>query len=60
MSLARHDKVGKNGKTKHDAEHGDLTSHVLIKFGKKLRLQKYSRKLKCNCIMFDPRSEVYR
>ena len=53
-------KVGKNGKTKHDAEHGDLTSHVLIKFGKKLRLQKYSRKLKCNCIMFDPRSEVYR
>lgn len=46
-------KVGENGKTKYHTEHGDLTAPALVKLGKKLKLQKYSRKLKCNYIMFD-------
>jgi len=46
-------KVGDNGKTKYHTEHGDLTAPALVKLGKKLKLQKYSRKLKCNYIMFD-------
>lgn len=46
-------KVGENGKTKYQTKHGDLTAPALVKLGKKLKLQKYSRKLKCNYIMFD-------
>ena len=46
-------KVGENGKTKYHTAHGDLTAPALVRLGKKLKLQKYSRKLKCNYIMFD-------
>ena len=46
-------KVGENGKTKYHTEHGDLTAPALVKLGEKLKLQKYSRKLKCNYIMYD-------
>lgn len=46
-------KVGENGKTKYHTEHGDLSAPALVKLGKKLKLQKYSRKLKCNYIMYD-------
>ena len=46
-------KVGENGKTKYHTEHGDLTAPALVKLGKKLKLQKYSRKLKCNYIVYD-------
>ena len=46
-------KVGENGKTKYHTEHGDLTAPALVKLGKKLKLQNYSRKLKCSYIMFD-------
>lgn len=46
-------KVGENGKTKYLTEHGDLTAPALVKLGKKLKLQKYSRKLKCNYIVYD-------
>ncbi len=46
-------KVGDNGKTKYHTKHGDLTAPSLVKPGKKLKLHKYSRKLKCNYIMFD-------
>ena len=45
--------VGENGKTKYHTKHGDLTAPALVKLGKKLKLQKYSRKLKCNYMMFD-------
>ena len=46
-------KVGENGKTKYHTKHGDLSAPALVKLGKKLKLQKYSRKLKCYYIMFD-------
>lgn len=46
-------KVGENGKTKYQTKHGHLTAPALVKLGKKLKLQKYSRKLKCNYMMFD-------
>ena len=46
-------KVGEKGKTKYHTEHGDLTAPALVKLGKKLKLQQYSRKLKCNYIMYD-------
>lgn len=46
-------KVGENGKTKYLTEHGDLTAPALVKLGKKLKLQRYSRKLKCNFIVYD-------
>lgn len=46
-------KVGENGRTKYHTGHGDLTAPALVKLGKKLKLQKYSRKLKCSYIMFD-------
>lgn len=46
-------KVGENGKTKYQTEYGDLSAPALVKKGKKLRLQRYSRRLKCNYIMFD-------
>lgn len=46
-------KVGENGKTKYHTEHGDLSAPALVKLGKKLKLQKYSRKLKCNYIVYD-------
>ena len=46
-------KVGEKGKTKYHTEHGDLTTPALVKLGKKLKVQKYSRKLKCNYTMFD-------
>lgn len=46
-------KVGENGKTKYHTEHGDLTAPALVKLGKKLKLRKYSRKLKCHYVMFD-------
>ena len=46
-------KVGKNGRTKYHTGHGDLTAPALVKLGKGLKLQKYSRKLKCSYIMFD-------
>ncbi len=46
-------KVGENGKTKYQTKHGQLTTPALVKLGKKLKLQKYSRKLKCNYMMFD-------
>lgn len=46
-------KVGEKSKTKYQTGHGDLTAPALVKLGKKLKLQKYSRKLKCNYMMFD-------
>lgn len=46
-------KVGENGKTKYHTGHGDLTAPALVKLGKKLKLQKYSRRLKCNYIVYD-------
>ena len=46
-------KVGENGKTKYHTEHGDLTAPATCEAWQKLKLQKYSRKLKCNYIMFD-------
>lgn len=46
-------KVGMNGKTKYHTEHADLTAPAIVKFGKNLKVQKYSRKLKCNYIMYD-------
>lgn len=46
-------KVGENGKTKYQTEHGDLTAPALVKLGKKLKRQKYSRRLKCNYIVYD-------
>ncbi len=46
-------KVGDNSKTKYHTKHGDLTAPTLVKLGKKLKMQKYSRKLKCSYIMFD-------
>ena len=46
-------KVGENGKTKYHTEHGDLTAPAFVKLGKKLKLKKYSRKLKCHYVMSD-------
>lgn len=46
-------KVGENSRTKYHTEHGDFTAPALVKLGKKLNLQKYSRKLKCNYIKYD-------
>ena len=46
-------KVGENGKTKYHTEYGDLSAPALVKKGKKLGRQKYSRRLKCNYIMYD-------
>ncbi|MDE6669558.1 MAG: transposase [Muribaculaceae bacterium] len=46
-------KVGENGRTKYHTGHGDLTAPALVRLGKRLRKQKYSRKLKCSYIMFD-------
>lgn len=46
-------KVGENGRTKYHTEHGDLTAPALVRLGKKLKLRKYSRKLKCNYIVYD-------
>lgn len=46
-------KVGENGKTKYHTGHGDLTAPALVKLGKKLKLRKYSRKLKCNYIVYN-------
>lgn len=46
-------KVGENGKTKYHTKHGDLTAPALVKLGKKLKMQKYSRKLKYHYIIFD-------
>ena len=46
-------KVGESSRTKYHTSHGDLSAPALVKLGKKLKLQKYSRKLKCNYIMFD-------
>lgn len=46
-------KVGQNGKTKYHTEHGDLTAPALVKLGKRLKLRRYSRKLKCNYIVYD-------
>ena len=46
-------KVGENGKTKYQTRYGELSAPALVKLGKKLKLQKYSRKLKCNYIIYD-------
>lgn len=46
-------KVGENGKTKYQTEYGEMTAPALIRFGKRLKLQKYSRKLKCYYIIYD-------
>lgn len=46
-------KVGEHGRTRYHTRHGDLTAPALVKLGKRLKLQKYSRRLKCNYIMFD-------
>lgn len=46
-------KVGEKGKTKYHTEHGDLNAPALVKLGKKLKLKKYSRKLKCHHITYD-------
>ena len=46
-------KVGENGKTKYQTKYGELSAPALVKLGKKLKLQKYSRKLKCNYIIYD-------
>lgn len=46
-------RVGEKSRTKYHTEHGDLTAPALVKLGKKLKLQKYSSKLKCNYIMYD-------
>lgn len=46
-------KVGEKGKTKYHTEHGDMTASALIRFGMRLKLLKYSRKLKFNHIMYD-------
>lgn len=46
-------KVGDKSKTKYDTEHGRLTAPALVKLSKKLKLRKYSRKLKCNYIVCD-------
>ena len=46
-------KVGENGKTKYQTEYGDLSAPALVKKGKKLGLQRYSHRLKCNYIMYD-------
>lgn len=45
-------KVGENGKTKYHTEHGDMTASALTRFGKRLKLLKYSCKLKFNYIMY--------
>ncbi len=37
-------KVGENGKTKYQTEHGEMTAPALVRLGKRLKLQKYSRK----------------
>lgn len=46
-------KVGENGKTKYHTQYGDLTAPALVKLAKKHKLQKYSRKLTCNYIVYD-------
>ena len=46
-------KVGENGKTKYQTRYGELSAPALVKLGKKLKQQKYSRKLKCNYIIYD-------
>lgn len=46
-------KVGEKSKTKYHTVHGDFTAPALVSLGKKLKLQKYSRKLKSNYIVFD-------
>ena len=46
-------KVGENGKTKYQTEYGEMTAPALVRLGKRLKLQKYSRKLKCYYIMYD-------
>lgn len=46
-------KVGENGKTRYHTGHGDLTAPALVRLGKKLGLQKYSRKLRCSYIVYD-------
>lgn len=46
-------KVGENGRAKYHTEHGDLTAPALVRLGKKLKLRKYSRKLKCSYIVYD-------
>ena len=46
-------KVGEKSKTKYNTEHGDFTAPALVRLGKKRKLQKYSRKLNCNYMMFD-------
>lgn len=46
-------KAGEKSRTKYQTAHGELSASSLVKLGKKLKLQKYSRKLKCNYIMYD-------
>lgn len=46
-------KVGDKSRTKYRTEYGDLTAPALVRLGKNLKLSKYSRKLKCNYIMYD-------
>ena len=46
-------KVGENGKTKYQTEYGEMTAPALVRLGKRLKLQKNSRKLKCYYIMYD-------
>lgn len=46
-------KVGENGKTKYQTKYGAHSAPALVKLGKKLKLQKYSRKLKCDYIIHD-------
>ncbi|MGN1156398.1 MAG: transposase [Agathobacter sp.] len=46
-------KVGENGRTKYRTEYGEFSAPALVKLGKKHKLQKYSRKLKCNYIIYD-------
>lgn len=46
-------KVGENSKTTYKTRYGTLTAPALVRTGKKLKLAKYSRKLKCNYMVFD-------
>ena len=46
-------KVGEKGKTRYSNEYGDLTAPELVKLGSKLKLRKYSRRLRYQYIVLD-------
>jgi hypothetical protein len=46
-------KVGDNSRTRYQVGNRNMTAPELVKQGKKLKLKKYSKKLKCQYIVYD-------